>query len=189
MLRRLITGLGRVSDATRGEWRVSSSSPGPHPEFADPARLVPLRERSRRARRPPRVGAVRLASDGAALYLSSPVVGEHCVYRWDLPPESEEEGAPLRGEGARKTRVGFRDSPRASHGRGALPAELPAAISRNVGLVSGATTRRGGVASSVRSDRVPDRGHGVRESHANARGDARVGHLPRRLSTVHRGRG
>lgn len=83
----------RLRRGARGEWRVSSSSPGPHPDFADPARLVPLRERSRRARRPPRVGAVRLASDGAALYLSSPVVGEHCVYRWDLPPETESESS------------------------------------------------------------------------------------------------
>ena len=128
----------RLRRDARGEWRVSSSSPGPHPEFADPARLVPLRERSRRARRPPRVGAVRLASDGAALYLSSPVVGEHCVYRWDLPPESEEEGDAASGRKAlgkhawgSVTRLELHtDAVRCL-------AELPAAISRNVGLVSG----------------------------------------------------
>ena len=146
----------RLRRDARGEWRVSSSSPGPHPEFADPARLVPLRERSRRARRPPSVGAVRLASDGAALYLSSPVVGEHCVYRWDLPPESSEEGdASEKGDASgREARFGEED---VASGRKALGthawgsvtrlelhtdavrclAELPAAISRNVGLVSG----------------------------------------------------
>ena len=144
----------RLRRDARGEWRVSSSSPGPHPEFADPARLVPLRERSRRARRPPRVGAVRLASDGAALYLSSPVVGEHCVYRWDLPPESSEEGdASGKGDASgREARFGEGDAARealGTHAWGSVTrlelhtdavrclAELPAAISRNVGLVSG----------------------------------------------------
>ena len=136
--RRTVRVLGASPTRRAGEWRVSSSSPGPHPEFADPARLVPLRERSRRARRPPRVGAVRLASDGAALYLSSPVVGEHCVYRWDLPPESEEEGDAASGRKAlgkhawgSVTRLELHtDAVRCL-------AELPAAISRNVGLVSG----------------------------------------------------
>ena len=50
-------------------------------------------------------------------------------------------------------------------------AELPAAISGT--SVSSRVTVRRSVASSVRSDRVPDRGHGVRESCADARGDAR----------------
>ena len=103
----------RLRRDARGEWRVSSSSPGPHPDFADPARLVPLRERSRRARRPPRVGAVHLASDGAALYLSSPVVGEHCVYRWDLPPESESEFESSTGAtGSPETNADAGDDPR-----------------------------------------------------------------------------
>lgn len=135
----------RLRRDAQGEWRVSSSSPGPHPEFADPARLVPLRERSRRARRLPRVGAVRLASDGAALYLSSPVVGEHCVYRWDLPPESSASDAGRFGEGdAASGREAL-----GKHAWGSVTrlelhtdavrclAELPAAISQNVGLVSG----------------------------------------------------
>ena len=88
--------------------------------------------------RPPRVGAVRLASDGAALYLSSPVVGEHCVYRWDLPPESEEEETPLRG-GRRSRKHAWGSVTRLELHTDAVRclAELPAAISRNVGLVSG----------------------------------------------------
>ena len=116
----------RLRRDARGEWRVSSSSPGPHPEFADPARLVPLRERSRRARRPPRVGAAaRLGVRTARpLYLSSP------------PPSGERGRAPTMGPSSRvgggvgdaasgrkalgKHALATRDSPRASHGRGAV---------------------------------------------------------------------
>jgi WD40 repeat protein len=127
----------RLRSDARGEWRVSSSSPGPHPDFADPARLVPLRERSRRARRPPRVGAVRLASDGAALYLSSPVVGEHCIYRWDLPPESESASERESESSLKEATWGTARRLELHTDAVRCLAELPGSARTGVGLVSG----------------------------------------------------
>ena len=33
-----------------------------------------------------------LTADATVLYLASPVIGEHCIYRWVIPPEGEKTG-------------------------------------------------------------------------------------------------
>ena len=65
-------------------WRLSAAAIGPHPEFADIFRLEPRRRGMRWAPRQPTCGAVSVSPNGAELYLASPVIGEHCIYLWDL---------------------------------------------------------------------------------------------------------
>ena len=77
-------------EMTRGKWRlVEIPVLGPHPNFADAFRLRPrLRGNkwlSKRARCLSMCHVdTRDGTDGV-LYLSSPVHGEHCVYRWEIP--------------------------------------------------------------------------------------------------------
>ena len=77
-------------EMTQGKWRlVEIPVLGPHPNFADAFRLRPrLRGNkwlSKRARCLSMCHVdTRDGTDGV-LYLSSPVHGEHCVYRWEIP--------------------------------------------------------------------------------------------------------
>ena len=190
--RRTITGLGGASPTRRA---VGNGACLRRPRGRTPSSPIPLgsfRFASVRVVRADRRASAPFASRPTARRCISPLPSSENTASTDgtfLPSRRRRE-TPLRG-GKALGKHAWGSVTRLELHTDAVRclAELPAAIFRNVGLVSGRRLRRGGVASSVRSDRVPDRGHGVRESHANARGDARVGHLPRRLSTVHRGRG
>lgn len=77
-------------EMTRGQWRlVETPVLGPHPDFANAFRLRPQLRGNKWVSKRARCLAMchvdtRDGTDGV-LYLSSPVHGEHCVYRWEIP--------------------------------------------------------------------------------------------------------
>ncbi|EEH55484.1 uncharacterized protein MICPUCDRAFT_60210 [Micromonas pusilla CCMP1545] len=74
-------------------WILDAAAPGPHPDFCDIFKLRPTRERSRWAPRRACVPAACFSEDGDVLYISSPVIGESCVYRWEIPATGGEESS------------------------------------------------------------------------------------------------
>ena len=74
----------------KGEWSLLETPVlGPHPDFANAFRLKPQMRGNKWCGKKARCGAMCHVSlnDGTdgVLYLSSPVHGEHCVYRWEIP--------------------------------------------------------------------------------------------------------